>query len=181
MSSAPPPGWHPDPADPGASQRWWDGTQWTEHTRAGQAAPAAPSWPAASSSQPPSWPPVGGANGYQPPSGGYGYPGAGGAPNGGPPYGGPAYGGPAYGGSPYGGGAPVQQASFARRNQSSLVAIGVSVLYVLVALSSRIVFFGIVPILTSIRAFRAREALAPVALVAAIVSVVVAIAALSGH
>ncbi len=28
----PPPGWYPDPKDP-ASQRWWDGHQWTDQTR----------------------------------------------------------------------------------------------------------------------------------------------------
>ncbi len=29
--SVPPPGWYQDLSDPGL-QRWWDGTQWTEHT-----------------------------------------------------------------------------------------------------------------------------------------------------
>ena len=28
-----PPGWHPDPAAPGQSVRWWDGSQWTAHTQ----------------------------------------------------------------------------------------------------------------------------------------------------
>ncbi|HVN51016.1 MAG TPA: DUF4328 domain-containing protein [Acidimicrobiales bacterium] len=27
----PGPGWYPDPANPAAGQRWWDGTQWTPH------------------------------------------------------------------------------------------------------------------------------------------------------
>ena len=28
----PPPGWYEDPVDGGGPLRWWDGTQWTEHT-----------------------------------------------------------------------------------------------------------------------------------------------------
>lgn len=43
-----PPGWYPDGQ---GGQRWWDGTQWTEHTQppagGAPAAPAAPSAPAA--------------------------------------------------------------------------------------------------------------------------------------
>ncbi|WP_186626565.1 DUF2510 domain-containing protein [Rhodococcus sp. BP22] len=31
-SPTPPPGWHPDPSEPGLL-RYWDGTQWTEHTQ----------------------------------------------------------------------------------------------------------------------------------------------------
>ncbi|MFD3943926.1 DUF2510 domain-containing protein [Streptomyces sp. NPDC058579] len=36
-----PPGWYPDSAVPGV-ERWWDGTNWTAHTRQAQAAYAAP-------------------------------------------------------------------------------------------------------------------------------------------
>ncbi|MGH3624803.1 MAG: phospholipid scramblase-related protein [Sciscionella sp.] len=40
MTTSPPPhGWYQDPAER-RLQRWWDGTQWTEHTRAGTDAPA---------------------------------------------------------------------------------------------------------------------------------------------
>ncbi len=28
----PPPGWYEDPVAAGGPLRWWDGTQWTEHT-----------------------------------------------------------------------------------------------------------------------------------------------------
>jgi hypothetical protein len=31
-SPTPPPGWHPDPSEPGLI-RYWDGTQWTEHAQ----------------------------------------------------------------------------------------------------------------------------------------------------
>jgi hypothetical protein len=38
----PPPGWYEDPVNTGGPLRWWDGTQWTEHTApAGQIPPAA--------------------------------------------------------------------------------------------------------------------------------------------
>jgi hypothetical protein len=36
-TNLPPPGWHPDPDDP-TSQRYWDGSQWTEHRSPAQAA-----------------------------------------------------------------------------------------------------------------------------------------------
>lgn len=47
MTHATPPGWYPDPGQiPGGppSERWWDGTTWTEHVRApgGATSPAAP-------------------------------------------------------------------------------------------------------------------------------------------
>lgn len=42
MSDLPPANWYPDPEDP-SQQRYWDGTQWTEHR-----APAAGSAPSAS-------------------------------------------------------------------------------------------------------------------------------------
>ncbi|WP_426570535.1 DUF2510 domain-containing protein [Streptomyces canus] len=71
-----PPGWYRDPSDP-HRERWWDGTTWTEHRRAPQA--AAP--PAAEGFGPPApegfGPPV--AVGFGPPSGeGSGSPAAGG-------------------------------------------------------------------------------------------------------
>ncbi|WP_030251958.1 DUF2510 domain-containing protein [Streptomyces violens] len=43
-----PPGWYPDPGHTGngpAPERWWDGSAWTEHTRAAGAAPAAYGYP----------------------------------------------------------------------------------------------------------------------------------------
>ncbi|MGW6721694.1 DUF2510 domain-containing protein [Streptomyces sp. NPDC054995] len=41
MSYTTPPGWYPDTGAPG-TERWWDGTAWTAHTRPLAAAPAVP-------------------------------------------------------------------------------------------------------------------------------------------
>jgi hypothetical protein len=40
-----PAGWYPDPNGAARTLRYWDGSQWTEHTHAGQQAPAAPQVP----------------------------------------------------------------------------------------------------------------------------------------
>lgn len=48
MSTRTPPGWYPDPGHTGfgpASERWWDGEAWTDHTRAAAAAPPSPGLP----------------------------------------------------------------------------------------------------------------------------------------
>ncbi|WNM31555.1 phospholipid scramblase-related protein [Streptomyces sp. Li-HN-5-11] len=41
-----PAGWYPDPHGAAQTLRYWDGSQWTEHTHAGRQAPAAPQVPA---------------------------------------------------------------------------------------------------------------------------------------
>ena len=46
-TSLPPPGWHSDPWDPTAQQRWWDGNEWT-----GWTAPKAGTPPPATGSDP---------------------------------------------------------------------------------------------------------------------------------
>jgi Protein of unknown function (DUF2510) len=57
----PPPGWYEDPVDAGAPLRWWDGTQWTEHTAptgsTAKAAPVLSALGAPSASHVPSGPP----------------------------------------------------------------------------------------------------------------------------
>ncbi|MEV0601573.1 DUF2510 domain-containing protein [Streptomyces sp. NPDC050315] len=64
-----PPGWYPDPGHTGngpAPERWWDGSAWTDHTRAAQAAaPAAYGYPQQGTP---------GAYGYPQQQSGYGYP-----------------------------------------------------------------------------------------------------------
>ncbi|HET7899776.1 MAG TPA: DUF805 domain-containing protein [Candidatus Nanopelagicales bacterium] len=65
MTTAPPPGWYPDPASPG-SQRYWDGSGWTESVSPmpGYVAPAPPpAAPPAPAAYPPAPP------GYAPPPG----------------------------------------------------------------------------------------------------------------
>ncbi len=155
----PPPGWHPDPADPATSVRWWNGTHWTELT---QPAPSGGSGPAAG----------GGWSGWGGGPGGWGG-GPGGWSGGGGPGGWSGWGGGPGAGSGWGRGGG---GTLARRNQASALAIGLAALYIVIALSAHVVFFGIVPVVTAVRAFRRREALAPLAAVAAGLSVVVAVA-----
>jgi hypothetical protein len=124
-----PPGWHPDPTNPGGAVRWWDGTAWTSHAQ--QIPPAAAA-----------------------------------------PYGSPAAPNP-YGAMAYGQIAP----SFAKRNSKSLTAIAVVAVYIVLALSTGIVFIGILPVLMAVRATKRKEQLAPVAIVAAVVAVAVALLA----
>jgi hypothetical protein len=84
--------------------------------------------------------------------------------------------------APYGSVAPAYapaNLSFAHRNSLSLIAIGVVVIYILLAVSTHVVLLGIFPVLMSVRATKRREALAPVAVVAALVAVGVAIITLT--
>jgi hypothetical protein len=143
--------------------RWWDGSQWTSDVR-----------------------PIPG-----PPPGSYrGGPGPYGGSSG--PYGGPS--GPGngqsgpFGGTPpgwYGPTGPPQwsgtEVSFARRNQRSLTATGVATLYIIVAVASHLVFFGILPLILSIRAWQAKETLAPLAIAATIVAILVSVVALTAR
>jgi hypothetical protein len=115
------PGWHPDPANPAGSLRWWDGVRWTDETKPLQFA-TAPS-----------------------------------------------------------GNRVAPAVPFAHRNQRSLTAIGFAALYVVVAVATHVVFFGIIPAMAAVRAFQRKEPLAPVAAVAAGLAVVIAVAGLTGH
>lgn len=160
-----PPGWHPDPADPASSYRWWDGTQWTEHTRLGGVSPAGQGFAAQPAGPAPAGPPP-----VQAPATWSGQGPGSWNPNPTPT----SWQGNGSTNQPFQ--APVP-ASFARRNQGSLTAIGVAALYVLIAVASHVVFFGIVPAAAAFRAFKRREPLAPVAAVAAGIAIVVAFTA----
>jgi hypothetical protein len=149
-----PPGWHPDPANPSGALRWWDGRAWTTHTHplAGNV-----QQPAASPQQP-----VATAVTASPIAA---WPGGSATIT-------PNHASPSYGGGPY------ANLTLAQRNKHSLTAIGVVVLYVLLAVTTHFVLIGIVPIVLSVRAIKAKETLAPAAVAAAVVAVLVAFAAL---
>ncbi len=184
-ASTVPPGWHPDPSNPSGALRWWDGSAWTTHTHAvAPSVPPAVATPAAvlpTQPQPvvPAWP--GGTAtitpNYSTPS--YGSASNTTASNTTANYGGANYGTANYGGANFGGGtyAPANM-TFAQRNRHSLTAIGVVALYVLLAVTTRFVLIGIVPIMLSVRAIKAKETLAPAAVAAAVIAVLVAFVAL---
>jgi hypothetical protein len=137
-TSTAPAGWHPDPANPGGTVRWWNGVCWTDHVRAATA-PAPPPMPVAQA-------PVPYAN-YE---------------NFAPNY-----------------AARQIPRTFLQRNSLSLTAMAVVAVYIVIALSTRVVLLGIFPVLLSVRAIRAREALAPFAVGAAIIAVGIAFFALA--
>jgi hypothetical protein len=142
-------GWYPDPAG-GAQQRWWDGAQWTNDTAPVAAGAGYPA-------QQPAW--VYGQSvqqGY--PQGQYGQQTA---------------------GYPIQGTNAPQQASSWRRNRYSFITMIVGVVYVLLAFEAHLVVIGILPVLMTVRAFRAREKLAPAAALVAGIAVAIGLFALS--
>jgi hypothetical protein len=90
---------------------------------------------------------------------------------------------PAYGSSQYV--PPAAVTSHAGTSQSpnryALITFGIVALYLLLAVTTRIVFIGVLPVLMSIRSKSANEPLAPFAIGAAVLSIIVAFAVLSHH
>ncbi len=170
-SGAAPAGWHPEPQTPGASLRWWDGNGWTEHVQAGPAGPGA-----AGGAAGPGVAASPGMPSYPPPAGGYGA-----GYGAGPGYGGAGYGAGGYGAGGYGGATPTAQPTMARANQASLTAMGVTVLYIVLAATSGVYFVGILPLMMAIRAVGRKEKLAPVAVVAAVLAIAVGVGVFRPH
>jgi hypothetical protein len=79
---------------------------------------------------------------------------------------------------PYGYAPAAADMTFAKRNRHSLTAVAVVAAYVLLAVTTHFVLIGIVPVMLSVRAVKAKETLAPAAVVAAVIAVGVALAAL---
>lgn len=147
--------------------RWWDGTRWTDdlHPTEGQQ------------------PGGGGATGGWSQSGAWSAPGPQQPPTGAWPQAGPG-GAPGYPVQPPGYQSYPSRRGFRRggmlagargANTFSLTAIGFSIAYVALAIATGFVFLGIVPVISSVRAFQRGEKLAPLAAVAAGASVVAAI------
>jgi hypothetical protein len=133
------PGWHPDPANPSGSLRWWDGTRWTDQTQPARATGGAPdsSWTGMPMS---------------------------------------------YGGTATPRPSSVSRASnvsFAHQNQRSLTAIGFAALYVVVAMTTHVVFLGIIPAMAAYRAIQRKEPLAWVGVAAAAVAIAMSVAGLA--
>lgn len=192
-SNAAPAGWHPDPQDPGRNLRWWDGNRWTEHVHALAAGPGAGGaadevGPAGAGAALSGYPPHGSvyppAGSVYPPAAGSGYPPAAGGFGAGPYPGGNSGAGGGYGGgygNGYGGGGPAPQPTMARANQASLTAIGITVLYILLAATTRVYMLGIFPLMTAIRAAGRKEKLAPVAIIAAVVAIALGVGVWRPH
>jgi Protein of unknown function (DUF2510) len=130
--------WYPDPGD-SAYVRWWDGHNWTPHTRPTAGGPSA----------------VGGVSAVGSPTGGWD-PGSGFGKGGQTGYGQPL------------GGPNLPSAGSKGRNHYSLITFGVGALYLVVAFVTHFVLIGFIPLAMAMRAKRSGEPLAPLAIGAAV-------------
>ena len=76
-------------------------------------------------------------------------------------------------------GAPLGQRTLLQANRYAAITVGVSAIYVALAIATGIAFLGIVPVLFAARSFRARERFAVVAAAAAAVAVIAAVVTLA--
>jgi hypothetical protein len=159
LSTHIPAAWYPDPND-SAGLRWWDGQAWTTQTAAAQSAPVGDR--SAPQQQP--WAPM---QPQEPARQQQSAP----VQHQWAPWTPPHQAQP---------GAQRPTQSVWHRNSFALVSVGVVAIYLVLALTVGVVFFGILPVLLSIRSVRVREPLAPLAIAAAVVAVVIAVAVLSG-
>lgn len=158
MSSLPPAGWYPDPVT-ASGHRWWDGQAWTSATHppaptAAVAQPAVAMAAATSGAQSEPWPYYAG--------------------------GGAASATPALNQTGFGSPASVT-ARAQTGNRYALMTFGIVALYIVIALGTRIVFFGILPLGLSIRSKRNGEPLAWAAVGAAVLAIVFAASVLMHH
>jgi hypothetical protein len=84
---------------------------------------------------------------------------------------------PAAAAVPYGPSTTTVRGWAAQGNKFSFITVGVVAVYILLAFSAHIVVFGILPVLMSVRAVRAKERLGWVAVGFAAVAVLVALVA----
>jgi hypothetical protein len=78
-------------------------------------------------------------------------------------------------------GVPVASRRTRSANRFSWTAIGFAAGYLVIAATTNFVFLGIVPVMSSIRAFQRREKLAPFAALAAVVTVASTVYFLTHH
>jgi hypothetical protein len=133
--------------------RWWSGLDWTEHTKpaVAQAAPAFPVAPPAAPQQTAAavpYRPADPRDSYMAPS------------------------------SPSAMKLASQSDSIVQKNPSSFLAIGISATYLVIAVYTGIILFGIVPAYLSFKAFGNREKLAPLAIVAAGIAIAFSLSSL---
>lgn len=159
-------GWFTDPHAPNFL-RWWDGIQWTHHVH--PVPGAAPSHQVAA--QPPHHVAQHAAHHAAAQANPAYSAGSGLAHAGATAYPAAAYAPAAAETQPFAAQATTGSESLYDANPRSVTAIGVSLLYLLIAITTGFVFAGIVPALYTFRAFERREKLAPAALLAAVVAI----------
>ena len=159
LPALPPAGWYPDPVT-GAGHRWWDGQAWSAATM-----PAEPAYAPPAVAEPAVQSPAS--------DGSWSY----------------------FAGTTQPGTLPAAQPQLANHyavptravaqarpdNRYAFMTFAIVAAYIFIAMTTRFVFFGILPFWLSIRSRQLREPLAPLAIGAAILAVLVAVVALTSH